>query len=355
MKKIILLILFVSIVIISCNNSVDDSNGKNEFSWNDFGKVDTLKLDSLNNISQDFCYTIRLKDSLIYLLNTFTKEYFITIADLSGNVIGKRIRKGYGPNEFAYVSYFGFIKDKGLIYFYDGYMNNVLFFFNEHNFILNKNTRPISVNEFGQGRRHVKKVLSENKFIAETDTSMFKIQIIDSNNTIKKHIGKYDVTGITNHNTFYINTAMQKSIVVNSLENKIAFFYTNTDLFEIFDTTGNLLFSGHGPDKFDIYKFEPQKVNSEDDRYSSRLNKSKFAYANPISSNKYIYCFYSGEIMTGGLTVLQKILVFDWNGSPVKYLYLSKPISAFDIDEKTNTLYGYNTDNGVLYKAKLNF
>lgn len=35
-----------------------------------------------------------------------------------------------------------------------------------------------------------------------------------------------------------------------------------------------------------------------------------------------------------------KLLVFDWDGKPVKYYKLSKPIFHFDIDEKHGILYG---------------
>ena len=351
MKKIVIL-LFSLLIITSCNDS--EISNVDTFSWDDFGKVDTLELNLINNIEQDFCYMLYFKDSLLYFINTSPKNKFITITDLSGNIIGKRIRKGHGANETTHISYIGFIGNDTM-FVYNGYQYNIVRYYNLNDFISKENPKPIDVFELGAGRSSIVKIISNNKFIINNNTAKSKIQIIDSNKVVLKHIGGYNDEKMNEKNLLYIKSAFQKYIVVSPLGDKIAFFYSNTDLVEIFDTAGVELYSKKGPDKFDIYNYNSQKINSELERYRSKINKSKLAYGNPSATGKYIYTFYDGEVITGSKLTMQKILVFDWDGNPVKYLYLSEPISAFDIDEKTNTLYGYDTNEGILYKAKLDF
>ena len=348
MKKIVLLIISL-LIITSCNNSSNET-----FSWDDFGKVDTLELSSINKIQQDFCVNLYFKDSLLYFLNTSAKNNFINITDLSGNTIGQRIRKGNGPNEISYVFFIGFIGNDTM-FVYNGHDRHIVYFYNLNDFIINKKPKPIDVFELGAGRSRIVKVISNNRFVITTDTAKSKIQIIDSNKVIIKQIGEYNIEGMNDNNQYYINTAFFRNVVFNSINNRIALLYGKTDLVEIFDSEGIELYSKKGPDNFKIYDFIPQKVNSKKERYSSKINKSKLAYMSTSATGKYIYTFYDGEVITGSKLTMQKILVFDWDGNPVKYLYLSEPISAFDIDEKTNTLYGYDTNEGILYKAKLDF
>lgn len=48
------------------------------------------------------------------------------------------------------------------------------------------------------------------------------------------------------------------------------------------------------------------------------------------------------------------ILVFDWQGKPIRKIELSEFVSAFAVIEETNEIIGFNRDSGMFYKATLN-
>lgn len=75
-------------------------------------------------------------------------------------------------------------------------------------------------------------------------------------------------------------------------------------------------------------------------------------------TDKFIYTLYSGkQVGLGALDayLCQHVLVYDWNGNPVKHYYLDKPLHSMGVDEKAGILYGIGYDpEGCIIEYKLN-
>jgi len=108
------------------------------------------------------------------------------------------------------------------------------------------------------------------------------------------------------------------------------------DMIEIYDSNLTLLNRIQGPDG--IFP----KVKEVNDRVR-REGVSREGYFFPVVTNEYIYVLYDGreyDVENPSRYLRDKLLVFDWNGKPVKYYQLSEGIFHFDIDEENGILYG---------------
>jgi hypothetical protein len=361
LKKIgfIFFVVVVSIVF-SCKKETNDGESwtvlnkkEKKFSWKDFKNGgDTLVLDSVAHLGDDAYPEMYISDTLLFYINPYTKDKFVTCTNLKGKVLKKFIKKGKGPNEVFSIFILGFLNNKKILYAVDNSLYRIAYLYKITDILGKKKVKPIKVIEIGEGYDFISGLITENRLINTNDTSKYKLQIVDSLKHLVRNIGKYNMN-ITKNNSYYVNTAFERMLELNEKRNKIAVVYYNTDILEIYDTTGNQLFVGQGPDNINLESFTPSLAKSTDS-YGIVENKSKNAYTSIKSDKKYIYTEYNGRTATkSNVFTDHYILVFDWTGKPIKYFYIKKPISSFSVDEKNNVLYCYDTDNGNLYKAKL--
>ncbi len=118
-------------------------------------------------------------------------------------------------------------------------------------------------------------------------------------------------------------------IVKNDDEKKIAFGNRTNDILEIFRFNGKIKKTIHGPD-----------INKPGWLASSSIPTGYFDLA---SSSKYIYCVYSGEKTNDKMdwikTLGKNILIFNWEGKPIKKIELDHRIGDIVISEKNKTIY----------------
>lgn len=110
-----------------------------------------------------------------------------------------------------------------------------------------------------------------------------------------------------------------------------------TDMLEIYDNNLNLLKRLQGPDQ------NVPDLKEENGRIQRKGRASKEAYFFPFATNECFYVLYDGrEYDTESPTryLRDKLLVFDWDGNPIKYYKLSEPILHFCLDEKQQIIYG---------------
>ena len=74
-------------------------------------------------------------------------------------------------------------------------------------------------------------------------------------------------------------------------------------------------------------------------------------------TDEYIYALYSGkEVGNGSMDayLCQHVLVYDWEGNPVKHYLLDIPLYSMGVDEKAGILYGIGYDpEGCIIEYKL--
>lgn len=108
--------------------------------------------------------------------------------------------------------------------------------------------------------------------------------------------------------------------------------YRFAPFFEIFNTNTNkwksiLTIDNYAP----IY--EEVSRNSKK-IFSLKNGETKLGFLSIDTSSKYIYLLYSGEQKEIGKPYMgNKILVFDYDGNPINYYELDKPISTFKVIE----------------------
>lgn len=134
----------------------------------------------------------------------------------------------------------------------------------------------------------------------------------------------------------------------NFATNKMAVFYSYTDMLKIVDMNNNSVKTVHGPDLFDpIYKIVGGSF--------AATKETKFAYVQTASDDQFVYALYCGKdynLFTKGISEGGRYInVFDWNGDPVCCYELNPSCVSFAIDSKNKKIYAYSgeTDNIVLF------
>jgi hypothetical protein len=102
--------------------------------------------------------------------------------------------------------------------------------------------------------------------------------------------------------------------------------------------------------------FEPIFVGAHSDYEQPRFTKdTKLSACDIASTDEYIYLLYSGKTLEiNKMVVGDYLLVYDWDGNPVRYYKLDVPLSSMDIDFENKTIYGvaYNPE-GMVVKYEL--
>lgn len=123
---------------------------------------------------------------------------------------------------------------------------------------------------------------------------------------------------------------------------KIVLAYLNIDLLIITDTIGNVIRKITGPNFINPLK-----------------NKNSFTttYQDIEVDDQYIYCLFSGKDKfmkdENGRSIRidsKSILIFDWNGNPIRRINLDRSLFRFDIDKKNNRFLAYSSEveNGLI-------
>lgn len=85
---------------------------------------------------------------------------------------------------------------------------------------------------------------------------------------------------------------------------------------------------------------------------------SKIGFCGVCCNEKYVYALYSGRAFNthGALSHhCEHVLVYNWEGTPIKHLIVEKPLYTMNYDARTNVLYGIGYDpEGVILEYNLN-
>lgn len=110
-------------------------------------------------------------------------------------------------------------------------------------------------------------------------------------------------------------------------------------MIELYNKKGDLIKRIHGPEQF----LSQIKEHSDGNIKTSNPIKGKAqgAYRNPINTGEEIFVLFNGKLIDEeGSSLTNKILVFDWNGNPLKVYLLNQDIFAFTVDAINKKIYG---------------
>ncbi len=152
------------------------------------------------------------------------------------------------------------------------------------------------------------------------------------------------------HGKFSILASVYASnLVKHPLRDLFVAAYNKTDRLEFYDQ-GVLKKIIKGPDVFEpLVSF----TNEGGEIMATETDNTRFSYTSICTGPNYIYTLYSGKNKYN--TCSQKILVYDWNGQPVKIIEFDKPICYFTVKEtrEETIIYTLEKDTGNLCVAKL--
>jgi hypothetical protein len=327
-------ILFLSLIFFSCS----DCKYKNSrtFSLTDIKERKHLTGEIIEIDEIFIPAKLFLKDSLLFTVN-HGQAYFISVFQLQNiKKIGDFIYFGSGPNEVLNVSNLQF-RDS-LIWLFDQSRQQINKY--QLNQFLTKN--EIVPCEIIRIEEPFEKVLiTQNKVITNSlhhIRSRFSFYNLQGNFMENKgelpDVG-VQMTDLELYESYFCN------MVLNPNNESVFVAYMNTDLIEIYDSNGNLKTRRHGPDHF--YSIKKEVSSGDEYRVRSIEGKTRDAYRSPLALEDEIWTIYDGKVFdrkTENSFLCNTIIVFDWNGNPIRQYTTDTSFYSLAIDQKNRVFYG---------------
>lgn len=336
--KIYPLIIAILYISFSCSNKPKYNNCKT-FSNNDLHKLEIKFLQGKSLIfNQEIQNPVRIQllDSILILNNMNTGILLDKYNINTLNKIGSCIPFGSGPNEMLIINKIQ--QTDSTIWLFDQSQNK-LFQFNISDFLTNQAPNPRKTISLEIASSSVI-VLSPERIIATTlnpDGSRFTI--FDGEGNIIKDISEYpdfgeEMTGYEKMVSFSVESVLSED------KQNIILTYKQTDLVEIYDIDGNLKTRVQGPDQ--LFTALKQKQDGEQIRVVPKDDNTFDAYFSPCTYKNEIFALYSGKAFNRKEAnyLLDRIIVFNTLGDPIREYKLSEPIFQFTVDSKSKKIYG---------------
>ena len=278
---------------------------------------------------------IDIQDTLLFLKNRFT-DYVYGIYNLkNNNKINECLTIGQGPNEFLHPLIAQSMDEN--VWIFDKTAARL----KEYNVLdLTGNHAPEPAKNIPLRNYSAEKVsvLSNGNILASIHTQhRAGFDIYDSNGIFLDSIGGYPE--YTSGNMSDLEKIMSfRSTFTTNLTDRILISYLYTDLIEIYDFTGNCLKRMRGPHQIDL----AMEVMSSGGGYSARTVKGSTykCYSSPVHAGDEVFVLYFGELWEDYKERNFKIIVFDWNGKPLRIYELDMPLFTFTVDYEQRIIYG---------------
>lgn len=335
------LYIFISCLLCFCSSCSRESKYKDCIVFDD-DRLSQLPLYTLSGekvvFDQDVQNPVKLEliDSILVLTNMNTSILLDKYNINSLRKMGDGIPFGSGPNEMLIVNKMQ--QTDSTIWLFDQSQSK-LYHFDLSGFIAEQSPDPINTIKLELPADNVL-VLSSKLVIGTTlDPEGKRLSFFDETGKCLQHISDYpDFEEEMSAYEKIVSFACQA--VLSADKQNVILAYKQTDLIEIYDIEGNLKSRTHGPNLF--YPALKQKEDGGHIRVVPQKGKSLDAYFNPRIYNNELFVLYSGlgfdEKKANYL--LDRIIVFDLSGKPVRQYKLSEPIFNFTIDPKSRKIYG---------------
>lgn len=337
MKQVRFICYILAILLIGCI----DQRGKkytdcSTFSWKDVGPEIMLQGHELN-LGEMLTRPMRLSvsDSTLILLNNDNETLIQLININTEKEIGCYGTFGSGPADLMTPRYVH--KKDSVLFTYDSRLRR----FNQYVIASDSLLRLENSMQFTSYFDDVF-MFSDSVLVANVlDPRLKKISFFQRDSLLNT-VGDYpSIEGDDNALEGLAQLeGFASSLAWNMSKRKIAIVYKQTDLIEIYDETGLLKNRIQGPDIF----FPSKIIKSIGDtqKVTANIGEERDAYFSPVATSNELYILYSGQLYHPGDTnyLLDHLLVFDWNGNPLRQYKLDTPIFRFVIDESNQLIYG---------------
>ena len=277
-------------------------------------------------------------DTMLYFLDSYLP--FFKIIDLKKFQLKQFGSKGQGPNEFI-MPFLEQHLDDGNILVLD--INSVkLFEIDFHKTYITDSLCVTRILRYDrkEGAGHMLK-MNNNQYIAIGTFEKGMFAIFDDEGNLLRTIYEYPKHPTHDNVENRIKgMAYQGTLTTNPEKNKIVFAASYAAIIDFFDLKNDSLIKIAS-----YHNTYPQYVPKEQGGgFGVALeNNNKTGYVRLYGTEKYVYALYSGRTWEekGAASVeCIDLLVFDWEGHPVKHYILNQALLTFCISSDDKTGYG---------------
>ena len=337
-------------IAISCTNN-DSYKDAKFISFSDFGNSillngTTLEFDDLLMRPVDIIF----QDSFLIMKNRGTEYHFHVFDPFDKKKKCELISFGSGPDEMIEPVILS--SDDRFIWILDKEKRAV----SKCSLNISSDTSYINILKKVDISEYADKaaILSDESIISVVLNPMMKRFCIFNNiGQLVNNFGEYpecnlDLTMYEKMEAFFCD------FIINHEKQKIFMSYKQTDLIDIYNLEGQLIKRMHGPDVF--LPFVKQEQNGDYIKVKSQYGKTRDAYFVPRSAKNEVFVLYSGRVYDRDIVsyLNNTILVFDWEGNPIRAYKLDEPIYSFDVDYNNRTIYALS-DNPDFHVIKYSY
>ena len=130
-----------------------------------------------------------------------------------------------------------------------------------------------------------------------------------------------------------------RSGFTTNFTDRIFISYLFTDLIEVYDYSGHCIKRMRGPHQIELV----MDLQSAGDGYTTaktRKGETYKCYSSPVHAGEEVFVLYFGELSEDYQERDFKIIVFDWNGKPLRMYELDTHLFTFSVDYENKIIYG---------------
>jgi hypothetical protein len=279
-----------------------------------------------------------IKDGILFTKNQ-GEENFITTYHLNNlEKIGDFLTFGNGPDEVIYLSSIQFVDS--FVWIFDNGKKRLMKYGLSQFKTCRENFRPaekISLDEMcAVAFVSDDQIITDCYSYPEARFTVFDMQGKFSGNTGSIPDEGTPKTDFETLESYFCNMEL------NPADNSIMVAYKNTDLIEIYNPDLSLRIRLQGPEQFFAVKKQASIANGAK-RVGSVKGESRYGYFCPVALANEVWVVYDGKRFDPDAVnpfLNSRIIVFDWNGKPVRQYMTDIPFFSLAIDEPNKQFYG---------------
>jgi len=357
MKKIFV-ILSLSVILLACNNkkngSIVDSFKTKQMLAHKVFEVQNGANELLNP------YAIAISGNTMTTHNLMTPDVFTTIDIATGRIIKHWGTRGQGPNEFSgRVDMNSNYSETGLNVW--NITLSKLYFFSTSDLesgLINFQNIPVKIEDDIMDRYNSVIQLDTFLFFASGGNHDKLFALFDTKNSTVKEIGDFPPEDDENKDllSIYRKMAYNGRLKYNNSLKKLVYVSIASEMFEIYNFNGSDVEFAMG-NYSTVPKYGEVNVGNARTVVTDTETNGKGRNIGVTSSDENIFILYQDyrkmEIGKGSPSgsIADIILVFDWDGKPVKKYELDCIVKSINYDKARNRLWAIhdNPDPEVIY------
>lgn len=346
-------IIFIFLAFLfsySCSNQYEEIRPTQIFT--DSSSITGEKLDINTDTLAKPLHSL-LIDSLLIIMDKKTSEHGLHIINVNQEkFIASTAKKGRGPKEIQIPLGLNLDPENPRSFNTYARLKNKIFTFNLDSILTKENYFPQEKIEFSES--YLMPVQIQNKqFIATGPFEKGRYRISDSScsNHEYKYGYPYDPSkkNVSNQTK---SLAYQGKFTIQPGGNHLSFSTTNCGVLEFFRVNKNSI------KKIKEHHFYNPDYEAKSNTSAPLSGENKMGFTGRSATKDYLYLLYSGrtfikyrnQFLYGNI-----MLVFNWNGEPVKYYKLDKAVRSISVTDNNKTLYAYaSLPQPSILKYKLN-